>query len=164
MFHGMNTSRAPRALHLVDVENLVGSGSPTNHDVARCVTAYRRLRVLRDDDLIVVACNPAIGVSVGLSWRSARLLVRRGTSGADLALVDVALRERVDSRFDQVVVASGDGLFVDAVGYLQRRGVSVTVVAPLESLSRRLRMAANRVVPFHLDGDPEAPAVARRAA
>ncbi|MBW3663378.1 MAG: NYN domain-containing protein [Actinobacteria bacterium] len=149
---------------MVDVENLVGSGSPTNHDVARCVTAYRRLRILRHGDHIVVACNPSIGVSVGLSWRSARLLVRRGTSGADLALAEVALRERVDSRFGHVVVASGDGLFVDAVGFLQRRGVTVTVVAPLESLSRRLRMAANRVVPFHLDRDPGAPAVEQRAA
>lgn len=164
MVHGMETASAPRTLHLVDVENLVGSGSPPDHDVGRCVDSYGRLRVLREGDLVVVACNPSIGMSVGLSWSPARLLVRRGTSGADRALVEVALCERVESRFGHVVVASGDGLFVDAVGYLQRRGVSVTVVAPLESLSRRLRMAANRVVPFHLDRDPETPAAQRRAA
>lgn len=160
----MDTSTAPRSLHLVDVENLLGSDSPTRRNVARCMGAYRELGVLREDDVIVVACNPAIGVSVGLSWRSARLIVRRGSSGADLPLVDVALRERVESRFDQVVVASGDGLLVDVVDSLQRRCVTIAVGAPPESLLRRLRMAAHRVVPFHLDGDPGAPAAEGRVA
>jgi uncharacterized LabA/DUF88 family protein len=72
--------------------------------------------------------------------------VRSGEDGADLALLDVLLGERVAARFDEVVLASGDGIFTDAVAALGTAGVDVTVLARSGHCSKRLRLAARHTV------------------
>jgi uncharacterized LabA/DUF88 family protein len=74
------------------------------------------------------------------------VVVRSGADGADLALIEVLTGEHVHERFDEVVLVSGDGIFVEAVEKLEGTGVHVTVVADRESCSKRLRLAATRVV------------------
>jgi hypothetical protein len=140
----MRKSTAPRALHLIDIENLTGLPRPTTAEVAAWHEAYRPL--IRDHDLVVVACNHGAFTSVAWGWPNARRLVRSGANGADEALLDVLKCERVDQRFDAVVVASGDGIFTDAVARLGRLGIAVTVVSRREALSRRLRMAARHIL------------------
>jgi uncharacterized LabA/DUF88 family protein len=73
----------------------------------------------------------------------------------------VLATEGFERRFSEVVLASGDGAFTDAVVWLQSRGVMVTVVARAQSLSARLRRAA-RVVLFDLP--PATPAASREEA
>ena len=145
----MDTSTAPRRLHLIDVENLVGHGRPDLHDLHACCDAYRSLGLLTDHDLVVIGCNPGPLFEVSACWGTARCVTRHGPSGADLALLDVLIHERIDQRFTEIVLASGDGIFTEVIADLQRLGVAVTVVAPATSLSRRLRLAASRVVEFH---------------
>ena len=69
--------------------------------------------------------------------------------------------EHPEERYDEVVLASGDGIFADRVADLAGRGVPVTVVSRPGSLSHRLRLAATEVLPFEIDlGAELAPAVA----
>jgi len=152
-----------RRIHLVDVENLVGHARLTRDDVRACATAYRGLDLVGARDLLVLGCNPGEQLAVGLGWGGPhRLVVRHGPDGADLALLDVLGREHVERRFDDLVIASGDGVFADEVRRLRGRGLHVTVVAPVRSAARRLRRAAGRaLVPFPSLGDRGARATAR---
>lgn len=84
-----------------------------------------------------------------LGWPGSRILLRSGENGADLVLLEVLTGERVEERFDEVVLVSGDGIFTDAVSMLGAAGVSVTVVAHPDGCSKRLRMAAGRTVFFN---------------
>jgi hypothetical protein len=142
--------RTHRRLHLVDVENLVGRGRVSREEVERCSTAYLRLGIARPGDLHVLGCNPKELLEVGLGWcQPHRIVTAHGPNGADEALLAVIRMEQVEQRFDEVLVASGDGIFADAVVKLQRGGLRVTVVAPITALARRLEVAAgNRLVPF----------------
>ena len=97
---------------------------------------------------MVVACNHGALLNTGCAWCGARLLARSGKDGADHVLLDVLETEDVVARYDGVVLGSGDKIFVDAVVALRGDGLEVTVVAPPESLSRRLAMVASRIVPF----------------
>ena len=140
----MKTTTWDRALHLVDIENLIGHARPTLAEVASCYEAYRSW--IGDHDLVVVACNHGAFPAVAWGWPGARRLVRSGQDGADRELLDVLAFERVEDRFKSVGVACGDGIFTDAVAWLGGTGVSVTVVSRSGALSRRLRMAARDIL------------------
>jgi len=156
----MPTKRHPdRQLHLIDAENLGQDPRPTALAASAVRATYNQLVGRQACDHVVVACNHGALLNVGCAWLGARLLARSGKDGADLALLDVLATEDVASRYDGVVLGSGDGIFTDAVIELRRSGLDVTVVAPLESLSRRLRMVASRVVSF-ADLSPEGPPAA----
>lgn len=97
-------------------------------------------------DLVVVACSHHAFPAVGWDWPRARKILRSGENGADLALLEVIARERIPERFASVVVASGDGIFTDAVARLGAAGVYVTAVSRPESLARTLRLASRQHV------------------
>ena len=137
-----------RRLHLVDVENLVGTPRPAAIEVAACSWRYAELVNPAGMDLCVVACNRGAAVDVGYNWPGVRLLWRSEHNEGDLALHDVLLDENVADRFGWIVVASGDGLFADPVARLGSDGVHVTVVANRCSLSRRLKLAAAEIIFF----------------
>ena len=139
-----------RAIHLVDIENLVGTGDPTSVSVQRVRAEYVS-QFVQDGDIIVLACSHFAYAKVAFAWPNARHLLRSGTDGTDLALLEVVENERVEERFDHVFIASGDGIFTDAAGRLGSFGVDVTVASRTGSLSRQLRLAANRVV--HINAD-----------
>ena len=134
-----------RTLHLIDIENLTASCSPSAEQVRDCRDLYEPAFV-REGDLVVIACSHHAYRAVGWEWRRARHLRRSGKDGADLALLDVITGERVAERFRHVVVGSGDGIFTDAVAWLGAAGVHVTVVSRPESLSLALRLAARQHV------------------
>lgn len=140
-----------RRLHLIDIENLAGSGRPTGGQIVACYRRYADLVKPVRGDLCVVACNHGAGVEVAFNWPGARYLWRSGRDGADLALLDVLEAESVPDRFDAVVLASGDRLFAEAIAGLAQCGVHVTVVANETALSRRLRIAAAAVILFGMD-------------
>src|SRR4051812_40469380 len=102
-----------RTLHLLDIENLLGEPRPTADSVRRARSAYEAHVLVGDDDLLVVACNHGCALTVGLAYADARMVVRSGHDGADLALLEVLAEHEILGRFDAVVVASGDGIFTD---------------------------------------------------
>lgn len=150
-----------RTLHLIDIENLHGEPRPAAESVCQARTVYEAHVVVGENDLVVVACNHGCALDVGLAYAGARLVVRSGPDGADLALLEVLAEHDVGGRFDAVVVASGDGIFTDAVSALAAVGLPTLVVSRPESLSRTLRLAAGgRVVAFDATGGPTEPASA----
>jgi hypothetical protein len=153
-----------RRLHLVDIENLIGSARPTLRDAATCCERYAERAPLGPNDLVIVACNHGAATAVGYGWRGARVLLRSGRDGADMALLEVIAHENVTARFEAVVVASGDGCFAEAVAWLGSLGIEVTVVSNERALSRRLRLAAKHVVMLDADPVPAQPAAAARKA
>ncbi|MDQ3483966.1 MAG: NYN domain-containing protein [Actinomycetota bacterium] len=157
----MRQRHPQRALHLIDIENLLGEPRPVADSVRRARSAYETHVLVGEHDLVVVACNHGCALDVGLAYSDARLVVRSGHDGADLALLDVLSEHDLRDRFDAVVVASGDGIFAEAVAALGGMGLAALVVARPESLSRMLRLAAGgRVVAFDPNGQTTEPASA----
>ncbi|GAA4570293.1 NYN domain-containing protein [Planotetraspora kaengkrachanensis] len=138
----MRPLRQGRAIHLLDIENLAGCPQPSTEEVEHVMDAYRRLVLIGPMDQFMVAVNHNALVGVGLAFRGVQLLTRSGPDGADSALSETALADRVDLRFERVVIGSGDGYFADLARWLADHGVQVFVVARPRSLSWRLYAAA----------------------
>lgn len=153
-----------RRLHLIDVENLVGSPRPSLAEVEDCAARYRLATAPGPSDQYVVACNHGAAAAVSFGWPGARVRMRSGPDGADLALIEVIERERVAERFSDVIVGSGDGIFAPAVARLVADGVAVTVASLEGSLSRRLELAAPTVVLVTNDRPDRSPALTLRVA
>lgn len=133
-----------RRLAVVDIENLIGGAvlHPTEAAWAR-----RRLieaGVLTEADQAVIGTSHVGLVHIGMAWTRQRYVLGSGPDGADLALLDV-LDEDLPAKYDEVVLASGDGIFAGAVAELCAAGLSVHVVAVRNRLSRRLRLAATQI-------------------
>lgn len=158
-----NRHYSGRALHLVDVENLVGGTTFSEVDVAVTAAAYERVASIGLRDLVTVASSHFTAMPTWFGWGSARRLVRSGPDGADLALIEVIETEGVATRFSRVVIASGDRIFAQSAARLQAQGVEVTVVTRAEALSNHLRLAVRDIqyldVLHHL-----APELARKVA
>ncbi len=133
--------QAVSELHLVDVENLLGTPWFTSHAVADLRRSY---------DAVSGASNPAhylVGTSAaqnlveaGLGWGQGQLVFSKGKDGAERAmLAEVTLATA--SRYDRVVIGSGDGIFADLAASLQSVGIVVRVVSRQRSLSKALSLA-----------------------
>lgn len=138
-----------RWLHLIDAENLCGTGDPTEGEMRRVHDAYVDMMRPGPEDHTIVGAGRRSGFVAGAGWPGARLVLGSGPDGADLALLD-SLRapDEVVQRFDGVVVASGDHIFSDLVLDLTDAGGTVVVVWGEGALSRRLVGAARATVPL----------------
>jgi hypothetical protein len=135
-----------RVLHLIDVENIVGSASFSRELAGAARLAYDDAAPAGAVNIIVIATSHHAAPEAWFAWpETARRLVRSGRDGADLALIDVISMERIAQRFDQVVIGSGDRIFAFPAARIQAAGCPVTVVTRRESLSRELRLAVRDV-------------------
>lgn len=135
-----------RRLVVVDIENMVGGAVMATEDAARARRYLQDAVGLREDEQVIVGSSHISALAAGLGWPGTGRRWRSEKDGADLALLDVLTEERIEERFDEVVLASGDGIFTDAVAVLGAAGVRITVVAHRDGCSKRLRMAASRTV------------------
>lgn len=135
-----------RTAHLLDVENLVGTGRFGASELRSCQSAYTALGLLRRGDHVIVACNPFSAIHVRDMWPGTRLLTGHGRDGADRALLAAIEHERFEDRYDRIVVGSGDGIFTDAVAAFRQIGRDVVVVGRQGAIAQRLRFAAGRSV------------------
>jgi hypothetical protein len=135
-----------RALHVVDIENLVGAAVPTLDLVSAVQGRYLASLAFGADDQVVLAASHLGLLNAGLGWPHARYRVRSGKDGADLELIDVLEHENVAARFTHVVIGSGDGLFGHAAASLAARGVRITVVSRWGSLAYDLAKVAGDVI------------------
>ena len=139
-----------RRLVLVDIENVAGGAV-----VTESIASWARDMVVEslgvaESEQVVVGTSHVGAFNARAVWPGVRLRVRSGENGADLALLDVMRWERIEQRFDEIVLVSGDGIFADIVARLAAAGAQVTVASWAESLSTRLRLAAARTI--YLDG------------
>lgn len=137
---------AGRVLHLIDLENLVGSADFSREEAARVHRGYVQVAPSGAVDQMVLATSHHTAASAWFGWpATARRLVRSGQNGADLALLHVLACESVETRFDRVVIGSGDGIFAYEAARLQAAGVAVTVVTLHGALARQLGFAVRDV-------------------
>lgn len=134
------TLSAHRELHLIDIENELGTGRIHAADVARFRDFYYVANNVSSDAHIVIGASSSQGLlEAGLGWPGARRVFRHGHDGADLALLEVAHSENVDSRFERVVFATGDHIFAEDIVRLRSLGVEVDVFARAVHLSHYLQ-------------------------
>ena len=139
-----------RALHVVDIENLAGTGLPTLTRVSEVQGQYLACLRFGAGDQVVLAASHIALLNAGLGWPHARYRVRSGKNGADLELIDVLEHENVAARFGHVVIGSGDGGFTAIAASLATLGIHVTVVSRWGSLAQELAKVAGDVI--YLDG------------
>lgn len=147
--HPVQAGRWPfpaRSLHLVDIENLAGTGLPAERQVADLRQAYTARVGIGAMDQVVIGCNHKALPATGHGWPGARYLVRSGPDGADTELLTVIAVENIAARFTHVTIASGDGIFSWAAASLATAGCQVTVVSRMAALARTLYLAAPRIV------------------
>lgn len=135
-----------RRLVVVDIENVLGGAVLAAGQSVEAHRAVQGVVALTGCEQVVIGTSHIGVLATWLGWRGPRIVVRSGENGADLALLEVLTEERIEERFDELVLVSGDGIFADAVAALGAVGVSVTVVAHRTGCSRRLQMAASRTV------------------
>ena len=135
-----------RTLHVVDIENLVGTGVPTLALVADVQGRYLARLDLGVCDQVVMAASHRGLLDAACGWPHARYRVRSGKDGADLELLDVLEHENVAARFSHVVIGSGDGIFGRTAAGLAACGVRITVVSRRGSLNPGLARVAGDVI------------------
>ena len=145
----MSNSRgmAGRALHLIDLENIVGNPDATGAEVEAALEAFIAAAAVGPDDLVAAAVNHRLYKRACLSLdRGWEVKLASGPDACDHLLLDAAPVDWVAERFDRLVVGSGDAIFIDLVVSVRRRATPVWVVAQGRCLSRRLASAASHVV------------------
>ncbi|MFD2028413.1 NYN domain-containing protein [Promicromonospora aerolata] len=133
-----------RTYYVVDIENMGCWPHLTLSQVTWCRERIFTKVTPEPGDQTVIASSDHNARAVWYGWSlSADRRVRSGKDGADHELLD-ALSDVawIASRFDQVVVCSGDHIFAPAVAALKAAGLHVIVIAPSDGLSRQMRMAA----------------------
>jgi hypothetical protein len=144
-----------RRLVLVDIENVAGGALVTESIASWARAVVIESLAVDEFEQVVVGTSHVGAFNAWAVWPSVRVRIRSGQNGADLALLDVMEYERIEQRFDEIVLVSGDGIFADVVARLGAVGARVTVASWAESLSTRLRLAAARVIYLN-DTDPGA--------
>ena len=133
------SDRVSRKLFVVDIENAVGAGR-VDEGSCRAVKGWiDKAYQPRRGDLTVIGVSHPNNVLPAACWgQGVRVVTTWGHNGADLALERVLSSERVEDRFDEVVIVSGDGMFMNQAARLRGHGVKVTVDSEARRLSRRL--------------------------
>lgn len=144
----IEASHRQRALHLVDLENLVRGASPTARDLDWVAAQYREAAGWAGGDLMQVGTSRQAAARSLWRWRyhfPCAWHLGDGPDGGERALLDACPVEYA-ARFPRIVIGSGDHAFVPLVVDLARRGAQVHVVAPSDALSRQLQLAAAKAV------------------
>lgn len=134
-------------LVLADVDNLVGNADAPEVDHVRLWRAIRDHAVRFDKHTRTIAAAtshsafPAFYAmeTVGVP---AQRLVRNGVNGADYALLEsVDIDRLIRSGLQEVVLASGDGIFTELALALRARGVRVILLVGRGTPAQRLLAA-----------------------
>lgn len=138
-----------RAIHLIDCENLNEMSPRDATTTTFCTTAvaYARAAGAISGDQYLVGVNPQCIFDAAVAFSGARLVTRRGPSGAELAILDaLEPTDHLLRRYGRIVIGSGDSIFTDKVYELASAGLAVDIVAASpRSLSRELAAAADSV-------------------
>lgn len=154
----LTSDRTGRTLHLVDLENLSGGPSRSSADHRCAWRAYVEAAVIVEGDQVVVAASGRVMrhavwfLPTGIATRAAN-----GADGADRVLLEVGDAAWIASRFDRLVIGSGDHAFAELADAVQALGVDVEVVVGAGWCSSLYRRSGHAV--RHLRRDDLALAV-----
>ncbi len=142
----MNITNRP--LHLIDIENQLGTGCIKAAEITKFMALYRDVARMREADHVIIAVSSSDGLLELAKAHTGpcRYLYKIGKDGADLELQNVMLLENIAERFDRIVLASGDGGFIDAVLALGQKDAYVTVIGRAGHISKRLQLVARPMI------------------
>ena len=135
-----------RFLQVIDLENMVG-GYATPQYVRRFVKWYAAAGLTRPGDMCIAAVSRRFATSlfeVPEGWL--RRVAGNEKDAADRMLLDDSPTEWVASRFDGLVIASGDGAFADLATGCREAGLRVTTVRGKGAMSTALHLAGQEHV------------------
>lgn len=135
-----------RTVHLVDLENLAGSGHVTESHARWVRKVYLATGMVAHGDHVILGVSHHNQLAAGYGWPEARRVVRSGADGADLALQEVMTSENLVERFDSCILVSGDGGFAEVIAALAGQGLRSGVIAPRGHCSAALKLAATGCV------------------
>lgn len=127
-----------RRIFVVDIENAIGNGVITEEDVIRERAFFEEFYSITDKDFVVVGVSHGNNVFPARSWTSARIVLKHGHDGADIVLKNVLNHERIEERFEEVVIVSGDGAFSEEAKRMKKAGLRVTIHAETKRIAARL--------------------------
>lgn len=128
----------PLRLHEIDIENLVGNGKPTKEQIGSLRKLYACAVQATDHDLVVIGAGPQNRKAVIEGWPGAIYLFKKGTDGADEALVDFYNQIEDKSIFTHIFVGSGDNKFGEVIKSAKSSGIATTLVLGAGKKSRKL--------------------------
>ena len=127
------------AIHLIDLENLYGSGRLSYDAVRKTYRTYLDEVSVQEGDLVIVAAGSGNRLAVFNGWPGAHYKFRDGQNGADIALAEFISESHLSGRFNRAFLGSGDGGLAPYAEILQSAGLDIVVVARPTSTSYRLR-------------------------
>ncbi len=127
-----------RTAHFIDIENLSQSSILDEELVRRVKSEYFARVEPGLDDIFFIGVSHFNLAAASFGWGSgvARYLVRSGNDGADLALLELLSDPSTLTRFNKIVIASGDGIFSKSNQMLAARGIQTTYVARQDAVAR----------------------------
>lgn len=128
-----------RAVHFIDIENLVGRGLVSTQDVIKAHELYFQRVNVAANDVFFVASGPQNRAAVVFGWPKSIYKFKKGADGADLALISAFHEFEVLSVASELFIASGDQRFAEIAELGSQVGKKVTVVTGLGACSYRLR-------------------------
>jgi hypothetical protein len=134
-----------RSLHLIDLENLCGSGLPTDEVITTVWNTYRYGVPTSPDDHYIVGASHLCAQRAWfiLPTQGVQRRVRSGKDGAELAiLADLDLAHAV-GRYDRLVIGSGDGMFTPTARAAREQGLHVHQVSGVGTCARTLSQSAH---------------------
>ncbi len=133
-----------RALHLIDLENLVGGPSASDKTIKRVWSAYYGgVPKTATDHLLVGSSRFFARRTWWMLPDGIQRRVRDGQDGGELAILDEVDLDHLVERFGRLVIASGDGRFAELAADARSRGVHVHQVTGVGLPSRALMSAAS---------------------
>ena len=136
-----------RRLIFVDIENINGRSIGSVQEANWCRCALNQWLAITDRDLIVVAADKSGVRHLHESWGTCQVLAAVGKSGADKQLIAaIAAEHNLVDRFKEIVIVSGDGIFVDSVLYLMSMGIPTTVCSYKSALNATLAACADNIL------------------
>jgi hypothetical protein len=129
-----------RAVHLIDIENLCMDSNPTEAMVAAAKSAYiKKVNPGPNDLFYVTVSSKGNLVPVLFGWTGATHAFKEGHDGADILLAELILNGDLETRFEKVYLASGDGGLAPFASSLLSKGVALEVVSAPRALATQYR-------------------------
>jgi hypothetical protein len=143
-----------RTLHLIDLNNLLGSrwagpawplGWPRPAAVRDVLEAYRVCAAAAPRDHQVIVATPRLAVEAKLASPASRVVLRRGNNVGQSIPADLHA-DWCAAHYDRVVIGSGHASVVSTLSALAERGLAIRVVTRRGSVSPALAETLNVLV------------------
>lgn len=145
------------AVHLIDLENLVGDPSAPCSQIASVWDTYAAGVPRTPQDLLIIGTSHYFAIRAWFVLPAGiRRVARDGRDGAESALLDAIDIDLIANRFGRLVIGSSDHIFFDIAMEARIRGMHVHQVTGWGTPARTLALAACSHSRLRLGGIHEA--------